>query len=117
MADLTEVPQAATDKEDEEHAVTWGYAGDIGPAQWGDLSPAFAACKLGESQSPIDLTSDTVAKPHDLEFRYASSPLEIVNNGHTIQVELRARQHMLTTENKQFALAAVSLSPPERAHG
>lgn len=103
MADLTEVPQAATDKEDEEHAVTWGYAGDIGPAQWGDLSPAFAACKLGESQSPIDLTSDTVAKPHALAFHYTASPLEIVNNGHTIQVEY-APGSTLTTENTQFAL-------------
>ena len=102
-SELTDTPQAATDKEDKEHAVTWGYAGDIGPAQWGDLSPAFAACKLGESQSPIDLTSDTEAKPHDLEFRYASSPLEIINNGHTIQVNY-APGNMLLSGGRQFAL-------------
>lgn len=68
-------------------AVRWGYAGDNGPAHWGDLSPAFAACKLGLAQSPIDLTGDAQTRPHDLAFRYAPAPLEIVDNGHTIQVD------------------------------
>lgn len=100
---LTETPQAASGEEDGTHAVTWGYAGDIGPAHWGDLSPAFAACKLGESQSPIDLTSDIEAKPHDLAFRYASTPLEIINNGHTIQVDY-APGSALLSGGRQFAL-------------
>ena len=102
-AELTEEPQAASGREDEKHTVTWGYDGDIGPAQWGDLSPAFAACKLGVSQSPIDLTSDTEAKPHDLDFRYTSSPLEIINNGHTIQVNYTPG-NMLLSGGRQFAL-------------
>lgn len=101
--ELTDTPQAASGGEDETHTVTWGYAGDIGPAQWGDLSPAFAACKLGVSQSPIDLTSDIEAKPHDLVFRYGSTPLEIINNGHTIQVNY-APGNMLVSGGKQFTL-------------
>lgn len=88
---------------DGSHAVTWGYTGGIGPARWGNLSPAFAACKLGVSQSPIDLTSDTVAKPHDLDLRYASAPLEIINNGHTIQVNYTPG-NMLLSGGRQFAL-------------
>jgi len=34
------------------HAVHWSYAGAEGPEHWGDLSPAFAACKSGRMQSP-----------------------------------------------------------------
>jgi len=101
--ELMEAAQATSGGEDGTHAVTWGYAGDIGPAQWGDLSPAFAACKLGVSQSPIDLTSDTEAKPHDLDFRYASVPLEIINNGHTIQVNY-APGNVLLSGGRQLAL-------------
>ncbi|MYB77109.1 MAG: carbonic anhydrase family protein [Chloroflexi bacterium] len=100
---FTETPQATPGGEDGTHAVTWGYTGDIGPAHWGDLSPAFTACKLGVSQSPIDLTSDTEAKPHDLAFRYASAPLEITNNGHTIQVDY-APGSALLSGGRQFAL-------------
>ena len=81
-----ETQQSASGGEDGSHAVNWGYTSDIGPAQWGDLSPAFAACKLGESQSPIDLADAPNVRPHELEFRYEPVPLEIVNNGHTIQV-------------------------------
>ncbi len=99
----TEAPQATSDGEDESHSVTWGYTGDIGPAQWGDLSPAFAACKLGESQSPIDLADVPNVRPHELEFRYGPVPLEIVNNGHTIQVNY-APGSILMDGGNEFAL-------------
>ena len=98
-----EAPQPTTDGDDEGHAVNWGYTGDIGPAQWGDLSPAFAACKLGESQSPIDLADAPNVRPHELEFRYAAAPLEIANNGHTIQVNY-APGSTLIDGGKEFAL-------------
>lgn len=100
---MMESPQATSGGEDGSHAVTWGYTGDIGPAHWGDLAPAFAACKLGVAQSPIDLTSDIEAKPHDLAFRYVPSPLEIVNNGHTIQVDY-APGSTLLSGGRQYAL-------------
>lgn len=73
-------------EEGQAHSASWGYTGDTGPAHWGDLAPEFAVCKNGGSQSPIDLTDAPEVKPHELEFRYAPVPLEIVNNGHTIQV-------------------------------
>ena len=83
--------------------VHWGYAGDTGPARWGDLSPTFEECKQGVEQSPIDLTGDAEARPHVLEFRYLPSPLEIVNNGHTIQVNY-APGSMLIVGDREYAL-------------
>jgi carbonic anhydrase len=64
----------------------WTYSGHGGPAEWGALSPEFAACKVGKNQSPIDIRG---AKPADLpaiKFDYKPSPLKVIDNGHTIQV-------------------------------
>lgn len=64
----------------------WSYREHGGAAKWGELDRSFAACKLGKLQSPIDIRD---AKPADLPaitFDYKPSPLKIVDNGHTIQV-------------------------------
>ena len=67
-------------------SVHWGYTGEIGPGQWGTLSPDFALCASGRQQSPIDIHE---AKPQDLAnivFHYGPSKVNILNNGHTVQV-------------------------------
>ena len=64
----------------------WTYGGHEGPAEWGALSPEFAVCKFGKHQSPIDIRG---AKKEDLpsiKFDYRPSPLNVIDNGHTIQV-------------------------------
>ena len=64
----------------------WSYQGHAGPAEWGNLDPAFATCKTGKLQSPIDIRD---AKPADLpaiKFDYRPSPLKVIDNGHSIQV-------------------------------
>ena len=66
--------------------IHWTYEGEAGPEHWGELSPEFEACSSGIEQSPIDLDSTADANPADLQFAYQASPLTIVNNGHTIQV-------------------------------
>lgn len=71
-----------------DHAPHWEYAGKAGTAHWAELDQGFSACKLGKEQSPIDIRG---AKPEHLEpigFNYAGSAAEIVNNGHTVQVNL-----------------------------
>ena len=84
-------------------AVPWSYDGDAGPAHWADLSPAFATCRDGVSQSPVDLTGNTEPKPRDLAFQYVSSPLAIVNNGHTIQANY-APGSVLISDGKHYTL-------------
>jgi len=37
----------------------YSYSGDTGPAFWGDLSPDYATCGTGLSQSPIDIARGT----------------------------------------------------------
>jgi carbonic anhydrase len=69
----------------------WGYEGHGGAAHWAELDPAFKTCRLGKHQSPIDIDSHKVAKAPSappLAIHYASGPVTVVNNGHTVQVNL-----------------------------
>jgi carbonic anhydrase len=66
----------------------WSYSGMTGPEHWGDLSPEFRACSLGEGQSPIDLRQPVKSHPGDVVIDYQTTPLRIINNGHTIQVNV-----------------------------
>lgn len=63
----------------------WGYEGPSAPENWGSLSFEFAACASGKNQSPIDLTAAVDAALPGLEFHYEDAPLDVVNNGHTVQ--------------------------------
>jgi len=64
----------------------WSYSGHSGPAEWTALDPTFATCGLGKSQSPIDIRGATAADLPAIEFNYKSSPLDVVDNRHTIQL-------------------------------
>jgi carbonic anhydrase len=68
--------------------VHWSYEGDTGPAHWGTLTPAFAACGTGRRQSPIDIVNPTPKILGPLEIHYEPTVLNIINNGHAIQVNM-----------------------------
>jgi carbonic anhydrase len=69
----------------------WEYEGHHGPVHWGDMDKAFEVCGLGKHQSPIDIRKTEVKGDlPELAFDYAASPLKIVNNGHTVQVNMDA---------------------------
>ncbi len=63
----------------------WTYAE---AAEWGELSEDFAACGTGERQSPIDLTAASSITSTPVTFDYQPGPVEILNNGHTIQINI-----------------------------
>jgi len=73
----------------------WHYEGEAGPAKWGNLSPKFAACGTGRSQSPIDIAKTTRGATPALKTHFPPAELRIahhehladeINNGHTIQI-------------------------------
>jgi carbonic anhydrase len=71
-----------------DHAPHWAYAGKAGSAHWAELDQGFTACKLGKEQSPIDIRGAKAEALAPIGFAYTGSPAEIVNNGHTVQVNL-----------------------------
>jgi carbonic anhydrase len=83
--------------------IHWGYTGDIGPEHWAELSEEFEMCAKGKNQSPINLTNFIEADLSPLEFNYQGSPTEILNNGHTIQINY-PRGSKYTVHQKEFEL-------------
>ncbi len=68
------------------HGTHWGYNGHVAPEFWGDLSSEYAVCKGGRNQAPIDITGMTESELSPIVFQYKSVPLDIINNGHTVQI-------------------------------
>ncbi len=67
----------------------WNYGkGHGGPGEWGKLEPESAACGLGKLQSPIDIKGAKKADLPAIEFAWAAGSPTVVNNGHTIQVNV-----------------------------
>ena len=79
----------AADKDDAHakkgHAVHWDYAGEMGPENWGD---EFPTCGKGQKQSPLNITGPYEKSKDTLVVNYKEGPLKILNNGHTIQVNV-----------------------------
>jgi carbonic anhydrase len=91
----------------------WSYGGATGPAKWGSLEKGFAECKVGQIQSPIDIL-DASARKGDLPsllFNYRPSPLRIIDNGHTIQVNY-APGSFVTVEGKRYELMEFHFHKP-----
>jgi carbonic anhydrase len=99
----------AQDHHDAEHS--WTYTGAAGPEHWGELSPEFAACENGKQQSPIDITHAHLAQLPPIHFAYHTSPLKIVDNGHTIQVNY-APGSTITVDGKTYELVQFHFHHP-----
>jgi len=63
----------------------WGYEGAMGPDKWGK---EFPTCGKGQSQSPLNIKSPFVKGRISVTADYKAGPLRMLNNGHTIQVNV-----------------------------
>jgi carbonic anhydrase len=76
-------------------ALHWDYGTEHGPAAWGKLDSAWAACSGGKSQSPIDIPSKAKPMSPDeaataghgaVTVGHDAHLASVLNNGHTVQV-------------------------------
>lgn len=81
----------------------WGYEGDRGPDRWGSLDEAFSTCANGTEQSPIDLVDGAAGDYPTLMFDYGPRTGMVVNNGHTIQVNVD-RGSGIVLDNTRYEL-------------
>lgn len=89
----------------------WGYEGVEGPVHWGHLSPDFGLCASGHAQSPIDLSFANVVADVDVSTSYQRGPLNILNNGHTVQINMADGSSMVSSGNR-YALVQVHFHTP-----
>lgn len=107
----------------------WSYLGTTGPAHWGMLNPAFEACDIGRSQSPINIARKIEDTKFDLQMHYHSSPLYIgedmdtrldisntqtvVNMGHGLQLNFHGdRKEMVSYNGKEYELIQLHFHSP-----
>jgi carbonic anhydrase len=99
----------------DEHSadVHWSYAGKGGPQAWGQLKPEFNVCAIGKRQSPINIEdSYTLQGPAEpLHFNYQPSTGTVVNNGHTIQVNVEGN-NTLTVRGSVYNLVQFHFHTP-----
>lgn len=67
----------------------WGYEGKGAPDKWGELSKEFKVCKSGSNQSPINIDNVIEGKLKPLVINMHTHPQSIINNGHSIQVNVK----------------------------
>ncbi len=91
----------------------WAYEGENGPQAWGNLKSEFNVCAIGKRQSPINIEeSMTLQGPAEpLQFNYSASSGTVVNNGHTIQVDLYG-DNTLTVRGSVYKLVQFHFHTP-----
>lgn len=108
----------------------WTYDGDSGPAHWGNLSPAYAACAKGSTQTPINVKTPLSQTKDIATIHYEPLPLDIiddadtaltinkekivVNTGHSIQINNLndASKEFLTYQGTTYHLVQFHFHTP-----
>ena len=96
----------------------WDYDGEQGPDAWGKLRPEFNKCATGQRQSPIDIRGGIAVDLEPIRFDYRSSGFSVIDNGHTVQVNVEPG-NSITITGKRYELVQFHFHRPseERING
>jgi carbonic anhydrase len=98
-----------------DHHPHWGYSGEAAPDKWGALEPSFASCASGKVQSPVDVPSSKAGSAHPAAIAWHPGAKDIVNNGHTIQVDYRPGS-TLKVDGRPYELKQFHFHAPSENH-
>ncbi|WP_174769853.1 carbonic anhydrase [Paraburkholderia hayleyella] len=92
----------------------WSYGGNTGPQEWSQLGEQNKLCQGGSQQSPVSLKSDKAkrVKATDLKLEYRDSEAKMVNNGHTIEVDLPGGDNHIEIKGERYTLAQFHFHTP-----
>lgn len=93
----------------------WEYKGTNGPQNWGKLDPQYSKCSTGHLQSPINITGAKKSDLPPLVPVYNPVPLNIINNGHSIQVNYPPGSY-LKIGDKTYTLKQFHFHHPSEEH-
>lgn len=101
-----------------QHAhIHWDYEGVGGPENWAKLDPKNKTCAIGERQSPIDIKDGIKVDLEPIKFAYRPSTFRIVDNGHTIQVEVGENSISLTGKTYELVQFHFHRPSEEKVNG
>ena len=101
-----------------QHAhIHWDYEGAGGPDNWSKLDPKNKVCAIGERQSPIDIKEGIKVDLEPIKFNYRPSTFRIVDNGHTIQVEVGESSISLTGKTYELVQFHFHRPSEEKVNG
>lgn len=91
----------------------WSYEGADAPQHWAKLCSEFRQCAEGHQQSPIDIETVVTKQRlgHHLDFQYHTCPVDVVNNGHTIQVNPEEK-NILVVDGRDYELKQFHFHEP-----
>ena len=89
-----------------EPAEPWGYEGGTGPRHWGEMEQdhdKHIMCREGVHQSPVDIREVLGVEKLDLKSRYRETPVQIINNRHTILLRVEPGSY-IQWDDERFEL-------------
>ena len=116
-ADAKDTAPSKGDKKDahgsgEKHAAHWDYEGAMGPENWGK---EFPTCGKGKSQAPMNIKGPFEKVRFSVAPDYKQGQLKIVNNGHTIQVNVPVGSK-IRIDGKAYDLLQFHFHRPSEEH-
>jgi len=89
----------------------WGYGKNNGPDHWSSMNPDYSLCSKGKNQSPVNISGFIKAPHKKLNTDYQTKVNEIVNNGHTIQINMKSGSK-IKIDNSNFELKQFHFHSP-----
>ncbi|ORY42182.1 carbonic anhydrase [Rhizoclosmatium globosum] len=101
-----------------ERRASWSYEGETGVSHWGDFG---TTCLTGKYQSPINFEGEELAteKKPNLEWSNYANKFEFLNNGHTVQLQLKQSSPSLLTheiDGIDYTVQQVHFHSPSEHH-
>ena len=91
-------------------SASWSYEGIDGPGNWGRLTPAYAACKDGVRQSPIDLRDTFAVDLEPIRFVYQPAAFRVSATRRHLQLTVHGGGLMLL--GKEYRLENIRFHTP-----
>lgn len=89
----------------------WGYAGDVGPERWGELSPDNKLCAVGTRQSPLDLRDTLKVDQEPIQFDYKPALFSVLDTGRTLLITPEPG-NFITVGQRRYELQAIEARMP-----
>lgn len=89
----------------------WSYAGETGPAMWGQLRPEFKQCASGANQSPIDIPRHAFLSRGWANNHWKSESYSVVLDENSLRLDLSGKTQ-IEVDKKYFRVKQLQIHSP-----